>query len=387
MSLKTVSNLKDSVSGILSGIDLGTVDNLNGALERAANVLITNAFIPEAKGTQAITLYSGVYDYPCDDRIYGTKIIDVKPVGTDRTVLDFVYKKPGDEFDRTKNRLANGTMVAFDSNDGAPIIQIVSTEVKNKAILDPMNATTGWSISAGGYALAQDISVYYQSPASLRFSVNVGQTAILSKTITSIDLSTYTAIGVIFVPIYTTDATRLTDTLIRIGSDSSNYYEVSNDTGFLGSNASNDFFLMAFDLATATQVGSPDMTKVTYIAVGYESTIGITNVRFGGMWISFPYPCKVIFQSSAIFKAASSTAKTSITDDADEIILNLSAYTLYEFESAIAILEQTGGAATDSTLLNLNRKLNGDGNNIGLYAHYRGDNPSQELRTIGNYYE
>lgn len=384
--LKTVSKLEDSAAGILSGIDLGTIDNLYGALERAANVLITKAFIPEAKGKQTITLYSGVYDYLCDDRIYGTKIIDVKPIGTDRTVLDFVYKKPGDQFDRTKQRLSNGTMVAFDSNDGVPIIQIVSTEVKQKVVLDPMHAITGWTLT-GGTGLAQDNSVYYQKPSSLRLSVTAGQTALLEKTIIKVDLSAYASIGVIFLPIFTTDSSKLTNMLVRVGSDSSNYYEVQNNLGFLNANVSNDFFLMAFSLENAIIVGSPDLTKITYIAAGYTSTLGDANIRLGGMWMSFPYPTQVIFQSSAIFKASGSTAKTSITTDNDEIILNLSAYTLYEFESAIAILEQTGGGAGDSTLINLNNKLNGSGNEIGLYAHYRGDNPSQELRMIGNYYE
>jgi hypothetical protein len=113
MSLKTVANLKDSVAGILSGIDLNNVDNLNGALERAARVLVQQADIPEASGIQNITLYSGVYDYPCNSNVFGTAINDIRPQGVTREPQDFVYKRYPSDFDRMKQWLPNGTMCAF----------------------------------------------------------------------------------------------------------------------------------------------------------------------------------------------------------------------------------------------------------------------------------
>ena len=89
MSLHTVNNLRDSVAGLLSGIDINNVENLNGALERASRTLIQNADIPEASGIQNITLYSGVYDYLCDSRIFGTAINDIRPQGISRYPNNF----------------------------------------------------------------------------------------------------------------------------------------------------------------------------------------------------------------------------------------------------------------------------------------------------------
>ena len=79
MALHSVSALKNSVGGLLSGIDLGNVQDLNGCLERAVSTFLQLADVPEASGIQNITLYSGVYDYLCDTRIFGTTINDIRP--------------------------------------------------------------------------------------------------------------------------------------------------------------------------------------------------------------------------------------------------------------------------------------------------------------------
>ena len=112
--LHTVANLKDSVAAILSGIDINNVENLNGALERSARTLVQQADIPEASGTQNLTLYGGVYDYLCDSKIFGTAVNDIRPQGVSRTPLDYVYTLYGDDFDRTKAYVRTGTNLAFE---------------------------------------------------------------------------------------------------------------------------------------------------------------------------------------------------------------------------------------------------------------------------------
>ena len=99
MALHTISEVKDSVSGLLSGVDLNNVDDLNGCLTRAASTLVQKADVPEASGTQNITLYSGVFDYSCDSRIFGTAIVDIRPQGISRSPVNFVSKIDQEQFD------------------------------------------------------------------------------------------------------------------------------------------------------------------------------------------------------------------------------------------------------------------------------------------------
>ena len=55
MAYKLVSNVRDSVSGILTGINLNNVQNLNGAFERSARELSTKIYIPEVSADRKST--------------------------------------------------------------------------------------------------------------------------------------------------------------------------------------------------------------------------------------------------------------------------------------------------------------------------------------------
>lgn len=394
MALHTVGQLKDSIAGLLSGIDLSNVDDLNPSIERAASVLIQKADIPEASGIQNIVLYSGVFDYLCDPKIFGTAINDIRPQGITRNINDYTYKKYGDDFDRTKQWLPSGTMATFEYRNGVPIIRIVSKWPKQQNIIDNMTSTTGWVAGGTTSGLTQDNAVYYQAPASLRFTCTGLGTGTLTKTLqSSIDLSSYQGVGVAFLAIRIPDgatSTDLSSVSLKLGSNSSNYNTVIQSTGFLGAWTTGDWLLVPFDFANVSgTVGTPNWAAIQYVQVLVGTLATMVNFRVGDLFISQPSPAQILFQSAAIFiPANTTTAVTSITENTDTIVLNDPAYNLFLYEGAIAILENVGGGATDPTLAGFDRKLNGNGvNTFGLYGLYRGDNPSQQLRQITNWYD
>lgn len=393
MDLHTLSQYKDSIAGILSGIDLSNIDDLNPSIERAASVLVQKADIPEASGIQNITLYSGVYNYLCDPKIFGTAINDIRPQGITRNINDYAFKKYGDDFDRTKQWLPSGTMATFEYMNGTPIIRIVSKWPQQKNIIDSMTSITGWSASGSASGLVQDRAVFYQSPASMRFTLTGASTGSLTKTLQSpIDISSYEGVGVSFLAINipsSVSAADLTSITLKLGSDSSNYTSVTQTEGFLGAWVVNNWILVPFDFSTGINTGSPDWSSIQYAQVSLTTALTIINFRLGDLFISQPSPAQILFQSSAIFLAEDSQeTSTTISEDTDTIILNSAAYNLFLYEGAIAILENVGGGASDPTILNIERKLNGNGSTtFGLYGMYRGDNPSQELRQITNWYD
>lgn len=393
MALKTVSQLKDSVAALLSGIDLSNVDNLNGAIERAARILVQKADIPEASGVQNIVLYNGVYDYLCEPKIFGTAINDLRPQGVNRPVNDYTTKTFGEEFDRTKGFLVNGTRVTFEYANGVPIIRVVSQFPQQKVELETMSATTGWVLAGSASNLIADTAVYYQTPASLRFTLTGASTGTLTKTLTnSLDLSTYQDVGVAFLAIRIPDGASSSDLDsigLSLGSDSGNYDITTASQGFLGSWVAGGWLLVAFDFSQSSPSGTPNWSAIDYIQVSFSTLSTLINFRVGGLWICQPFPAQILYQSAAIFiPEESQTALTTITTNTDTITLNDPAFTLFEYEAALSILQQTGGGRSDDMSNRLKEELNGNGvNTFGLYGHYRGDNPSQELRTIGNYYD
>lgn len=376
---------------MLSGIDIRNVDGLNSALERAARTLVQKADVPEASGVQNIVLYNGVYNYACNPNIFGTAVVDLRPQGVNRPINDFVYKKPQEQFDRTKGWLPNGTMITFEYSNGQPIIRVESTLTIQRLVVDNMTEISGWVAGGTASNLVLDNAVYYQQPASLRYIITGLGTGTLTKTLTNaIDASSYQGVGVAFLAIQIPSGTAATDVAtisLKLGSDSGNYSLVTESEGFLGAWVSGEWLLVAFDFAGASNAGTPDWSAIDYVQVLVGTLATVTNFRVGGLWISQPCPAQLLYQSAAIFKAGTAVASTTITSNDDTIILTDAAYTLYEYESTLAVMQQTGGAKNDSMTARINGIINGEGNTIGLYDHYRGDNPSEELRTIGSYYD
>lgn len=391
--LKRVANLKDSVSGILTGTNLNNVTNLYGALERTARELIEKADIPEAGGAYPVTLFSGVYDYPVTDSIYGAYFLDFRPKGLSRNVTDYPYRVGIERFDRTKKVVAGGYNITFDFNNGVPYIRVASTKPIPKAVIDTCSEA---DFTLGGSAsdLLVDQVVFYDNDNALRFTLTGASSGTLSKSFTSIDLSSYEKFGTVFIPIWTPSATNLTSVELRLGSDNTNYYTLTTTQGFMGAFTENDWTLLSFDLSQTTKVGTPDMTKTAYVDIIITHAATLTNFRIGGLWASLPSPHEIIYQSAGIFlPEGQSSALTTITNDNDQIILTDSAYVLYEYECALTIALQMGGTLASGLINTINQKLHGvrarNGVMIepGLYDNYASDNPSQSVRQITNWYD
>lgn len=390
---RNVFNLKDSVAALLSGIDIQNVDNLYAAFERAARVFVQKAKIPETLGTQNLTVYDGVTDYAVNTAIYGTQVIDIRPQGITRNQNDFVFKKFQDDFDRNKNWTWQGTQATFTYNAGTPILRMKTSWTKPKAVLDGMNSITGWVASGDASGLALDSAYYYQQPGTLRFNLATsGSQGLLTKTITSTDLTSYLGVGVAFLALEIPSA-NLTSITLKIGSGAGAYYTITTTAPTIGSFAASQWMLVPFDLSGATTFGSPDITKITYIqiALNYNGTV-MNNVRCGELFISLPTTMQMFYMTAGFFSVGG-VVSNSITADTDIIVLNDSAYTIYEYECALSVLQQVGGATADSMTARIDGILNssytrtGRIMTVGLYDSYRNENPSESLRTSGNYYD
>lgn len=396
MNYPTVQNLNDSVSGILTGTDLDNVTDLFGAYERAARTLVQKAYVPDSTARQEVVLYDGIYDYINPVSMFGTKINDLRPQGDTRNAWDFVYKKPGEQFDREKKYLRNGAEVTVENDRGVAILRAVSTAATPKIVLDAMNALTGWTVGGNAIGLTLDNTVFYDKNGSLRFNISASGThATLFKTLTNpLNLTSYIGVGVIFVPVRLPSATSITPITVKIGSSSANYYSVSVTQGFLGSFRIGEWLILAFDLSLASTVGTPVPSAINYLDIDctYDGTAQ-TNVYFGGMWISLPSPHTLLFQTAAFFQATGQLPAQSVQSITDSIILSDAAYNIFLYECANAVAFNMGGKLAGGTMSSINQILqgvrarNGAIIEYGLYDLYKADNPNEQIQQTGNYYD
>lgn len=391
MPLKTVSDLREDVSAILTGIDLDEVPNLYGSFERAVSTFIQKAPILEASGRDPIMLYDRVTDYLAPDTIFGGALVDIRPQGVPRNPWDDVEKLPILRFDLSKNyRTPSGYRVTFESRKADIIMRIAQNFANNAITLDDMTQITGWVLGGTGTGLAQDTTVFYHQPASLRFNLNVsGSQVSLTKTLTNaLNISNYEGVGVAFLAIYMPNATSIPSVAVKIGSSPTDYYEVSETEGFLGSFYANDFLLIAYNLAGVAATGVPNFSTVNYLQVliNYDGT-AIPNVRVGDFFVALPSAHEVLFYSPAVFINGTSDASVYIVEDSDEILFHPASYNIYVQEAAREVAKNQGGDIGSGIIEQIDVVLEGSGNKAGLYGQYRGDNPSEELRQIGSYYD
>lgn len=395
MPIRTVEDLQNNVSAILTGIDLSQVNDLVGCFERAALTLIQQADVPEASGRSPFFLYDGVTDYPVGPYIFGQALVDLRPQGLARMPWDTVTKTYISRFDRYKNwATPSGYSITFEYYQGTPILRINSNQAKQGLIVNGMSSTTGFTTGGSASGLAVDPTVYWQQPGSLLFNLAaLGTEGTLTyaapATQPNSNLSSYAATGVAFVPIMLSKTGVVTNIKLRVGSSPSNYYEMTATAPFTGPFIANYFQQVAFYFAQATKVGTPVLTSAgNYFELFFEyNGTALNNVRVGGLTISLPSAQEMLYYSGAIFQNGSNAPSTEITNLTDVIILGDPAYNLYVRECARGVALQQGGALGSGIIAQLDLELEGDGRNkIGLYQKFRGSNPSEELRTVDNWY-
>lgn len=272
---------------------------------------------------------------------------------------------------------------AFFSNDG--------TTFTAQTIYDMCFYVYGANIAVSG--LVADQSFYYFNPASLRFTLSGVGIGYLEKTLTqSIDLTRYQNVGVSFLELEL-PALNLTSVEFRIGTDSSNYYSVTQTQGQMGAWTTGKFLDTPFDLSTATTVGSPTITDINYVKLTFVTTATLTNIRCGYLSISLPSQHEIFFTTTGMFLAADGSINNFITADDDVILLNDASYNLYKHECAMSVGFGEGGTLSGGLLATINSKLNGararNGQviQLGLYDKFRADNPSEDIRMVGNWYD
>lgn len=195
--------------------------------------------------------------------------------------------------------------VGTGSGDDARIdmITIEPTIVRTPVELDNCNATTGWAISPAGTVSTNTGVDGGTAVNAITTAVTTTQT--LSKTLsTPVDISSYcgatsgrpTYDDVYFTCYIYADSINTTTALrIRIGSDSSNYFEKNIDLNttddiYTGTqtNLQTKFMLAEIDLRFCTMVGTPVLTAIDYIEYFYSHNSATENMRIDDVNFSYP---------------------------------------------------------------------------------------------------
>lgn len=283
LSNYTRDNLLAIVRDATADPNIGSDVVLQDAINSAARQVYLDVDLRSAKRNAVITpnIFDDVYQYTAPSDLKDYAIIDIKPQKfTNRTLNSRVKLVSPEEFDR-KKRDRNLLCSVFHTNMTRVLLVNIDVD-DNKETISQFNslsdgASTNWIAFGDATNVVLDTSNSVEGGASIKFDlVGSGTTAGLENTaITSFSIGTDVVdAGVALAWIYINSTTNLTNWIIRIGSSSSNYYQITATTDHAGNSFAAGWNLIRWNFSSKSETGTVDRAAIDYCAVYMTKTSG-----------------------------------------------------------------------------------------------------------------
>lgn len=384
----TISTLINDVSSVIHGTTANKVPNIYGHINRAARDLLLDV---DPKETQRIVqlasqVFDDVFDYPIPVDVKGDRLVDLR-LTAGRVPREVFVQDYAVTFDANKSLgLSNGIYTQW--NTGVKSLRIEAPFLTAPVQLSSTSSTTGWSATTGASSLTLDSTNYVAGGGALVMNLDAGSSTgyIENSTLTSLDLTSHLNTSTLFVWVYLPTGSSITSVNLRWGSSSSDYYTYTATTTQQGTTFQNGWNLCAFPWVSATTVGSPDVTDITYTRVtfAYDSTLQ-TGVKVDNIISTLGYIFELQYYSKYLFRNASTNSfQETVTDSTDNnLVVNLDteSYNLLFNKTAFYVAQALQGAdaAYDATFWDSEYRKS--------LARYQKLNPSEAIKKTEVYYK
>lgn len=345
----SILDLKNDLTGMLHGTTLNQIQNLDGAINRAARDLLLDLDPQETKRQVEFVapIFDTVYDYPIAADVKGNKLIDIYPQ-VNRLPSDIWGQAYNQAFDVAKlNVFSLRNMFTINFNSSLKTIRINAPWLNAPVILDNIEAiaTNGtWAVGGTGSSLAVNNSNFVQGAGSLQFNATTGAAYIENSTLYPLDLTKYLNQSSFFVWVYVPTASNLTSVNLRWGTNSTNYYSETATQTQQGTVFVNGWNLVQFPWSSASTTGSPTITSIKYARVTLNLTASATAVKVNGLnsilgtVMAYSYYSKYLFRN-----ASTGTYQETVLDDADLINLDTDSFNLLTYRVLYQATQQQQG--------------------------------------------
>lgn len=319
------------LAAVIHGTTISQIANINGLHNRVARKLLADIDPIETvrKVLTTTPLFSEVWDYACPSDLKGNRIIDISPqyTRTQGRVISQTFNQP---FDIDKNLNLPPSEFTIQWNNQVKTIRINDTSLPQGVVIDSCDATNGWTANSTASSLTEDNVNFASGFGSLSFNVATG-TGSISKTLAStLNLSSQINQASWFYYLYLPTGSQLASTEIRVGSSSSNYYSriltVTNE----GNAFATGWNLIRGDWLGSTVVGTPDVTKISYVYVGVTVTANQIGIKVDNIVSNMGLYRTIEYYSKYMFRDSSTGAfQETVTDNSNLINLDTDSYNLY----------------------------------------------------------
>lgn len=379
MPTYTRSQLKSDVNAKIKG-KIGILIDYGSVLNQGVRQVVGEIDLISLRRRTALTpnLFSGLFEYAAPTDIKGYGIISVQNQKWTKTP-DWSLV-PYEQFMRRQD----SNTIAVSDYDFIKKVFIKSNLVDTKTMLANLDTLSSGGGTWGAFGDAINVEAatdnQVEGNGSIKFDLSAaaGTTAgIVNSTLNQVDLSGYfNGDGNIVVWTYITSPTNLTNFIIRVGSDSSNYYSKTVTTQSDGTAFVAGWNLLNFNIATFTTTGTPVDTAIDYCALYMTKTAGKiseTGYRFDQILFRRGEINNLYYYSRYGWQSSTGTYKENSTLDTDYLNADTDEYELILAKcaeiAAEEVDEDTVSQKQASRYKNIKRQ-------------YEMDNPSESLIMI-----
>ena len=274
-------------------------------------------------------LMDNQWDYALPNDVKGDAIIDLRPQVTDSRGEHETYDLTSpEEFDRRK-KVESGIFTI--SNDDLTRLFRVSADVEDQTVQVSTLEDTAWGTFDTDGVNDSDVKVdnddYIEGNGAVRFQTDTTDSTdstvgIQNDSISQFDISPFLARGSAFVDAkITTYDTGIHQLTLRLGSDSDNYYQVSDSNQNDCSAFVTGWNKVRFDLTNKTTVGTPADTAIDYAALFWSrdttttALLHLNDTDWGfdnlllkrGKYYLLSYYSRFVWQDTALAVSENST--------------------------------------------------------------------------------
>ena len=355
----TRSVLKSAINGRIKNKQ-GMMPSYNTTLNNAVKEVCLDLDLRSTKRKSVLApkLFTDIYDYTCPSDMKARKIIDIQPQKPSRATSFIWNLTTEEEFDRWKGSYnsqytINGkraftsdhptgnigiNLVAFSDDDLVRKLKLSTVVEDNTVAIGNLDTLTGdggtWALFGDGTNLTADTDNYIKGGGSINWDISSagGTTAGIQNTsLSSHDISGHLANGSAFCWVYITSATNITNFILRLGSDSSNYHSWTVTTNNEGTTFYTGWNLLRWDLTSPTDTGTPVNTAIDYAVIYMTKTAGKvseTDYRFDWLVVKKGDYYNLVYYSKYMWQNTSGTYLEDSTSDQDYLNVDTEEYPL-----------------------------------------------------------
>jgi hypothetical protein len=298
---------------LLSDIDagihgkIGMISSQGDFVNKVVREVNNNIAIRSARRKSTLTpdLFPEIFNYACPADLRSNRIIDIPA--------------------QAKNQRSDGTW------------GLVPIEQFNTQSIDGNMAFDGtWAAFGDAETLAADSDDYIRGSGSIKWNIDAagGTTAGIENTdINEFDITDYLGgHSAVFVWAKINSATDLTNYILRLGTDSSNYYSKTVTTRHDGTAFVAGWNLLRFDLTSLTETGTVTDTSINYGAVYMTKAatkVSETDYKFDWLFISEGVIHEILYYSKYGWKSSAGTYLENSTAGDDLVVADTEEYDLF----------------------------------------------------------